>query len=124
MPCRLVWQRIWLCTAGWALCGHETPNLEDVSNGHTSTDNNGTACNSSEARHCCEDNAAVMPSDSSAQQLGQAQSAKESTAHLADDHVSNLARSERMQFGQNCKRLIDFGRQQWMAAQGFQVLHF
>ena len=110
-----------VCTAGWALCGHETPNLEDVSNGH-----NETACNSSEARHCCDDNAAVMPSDI-AQQLGQAQSAKDHekpTAHLADDDVINLARSERMQLGQKCKRLIDFGRQQWMAAQGFQVLHF
>lgn len=64
------------------------------------------------------DPSCTMPSDRSSEaETGVASS----PAALPDDHITNLSRSVRMHLGQKCKRLIDHGRHQYLAAQGFQV---
>ena len=107
---------------GWALCGHETLNVDE---GQRSGEAVETASNSSAAPLQDMNGVATMQSDEQAEQQAQAQLAGDLEAEAArdkDNHVVSLTRSARMQLGQKCKRLIDFGRQQWMSSQGFQVL--
>lgn len=82
--------------AGWALCGHETPNLQEES----------------------------WPESGDGRKQGglDAEQAKVAAYPPADQQVITLSRSERICLGLKCKRLIDYGRKQWMVEQGFQVI--
>ena len=113
----------YVCGIGWALCGHETPNLEELddqmskSAGRQQISNDGAA-------HQHVVSKPTGPPNSCEEAAGQNLSAPDPglpSSIEPDNHVNTLSRSDRMQIGQKCKRLIDFGRQQWMSMQGFQV---
>lgn len=120
--------RVRYCTCpvratGWALCGHETPNVDEGPDPPRAGEAVETASNSSAAPLQDMNGFATTQSDEQAEQQTHAPIAGDLKAEAArDNHVVNLTRSARMQLGQKCKRLIDFGRQQWMSSQGFQVL--
>ena len=109
---------------GWALCGHETPNVAEEPDQQQSCGGDETASNNNAAP--LQDMNGIRPHpDEQVAQQRQAQRAGDLIAEAAtgsDNHVVNLTSSARMQLGQKCKRLIDFGRQQWLSSQGFQVL--
>lgn len=103
---------------GWALCGHETPNVGDAPDQSPEAD--ATASSSSAAAFQHADGFPTLPSAGSAEQQEQTRLADDPGA-WADNHVTALSRSKRMLLGQKCKRLIDFGRHQYLMMQGFQV---
>lgn len=105
------------------MCGHETPNLEESEN---------QVSKFAESKQRCCDKAAHQhvvskptgPTNGCEEAAGQHLSAPDPGTPSSiepDNHVNTLSRSDRVQIGQKCKRLIDFGRQRWMSAQGFQV---
>ena len=104
-----------LRTAGWALCGHETPA------GQAQDD-------PVESLQCAsQEEAAVLPQQlgtgctegSSADARPAATNCKPSGEPCTS--VIQLSRGERVVLGQKCKRLIDAGREDWLLQQGFQA---
>ena len=108
---------------GWALCGHETPNLEESENQVSKSAESAQICNDNTAHQHVVSKPTWPPNscrEAAEQKLSSADPEVPSSIE-PDNHVNTLSRSDRVQIGQKCKRLIDFGRQQWMSAQGFQV---
>ena len=112
-----------LCVVGWALCGHETPDLEESDNQVSKCAGSKHISNDSAAHQHVDGKPTGPPADCE-EAAGQNPSAHDPGVPSSiepDNHVNTLSRSDRVQIGQKCKRLIDFGRQQWMSAQGFKV---
>lgn len=112
-----------MCYIGWALCGHETPNLEESDNQVSKSAGSKQISNDSAAQQHAVTKP-TGPTNSCEEAAGQSLAAPDPgvlSSIAPDNHVNTLSRSDRMQIGQKCKRLIDFGRQQWMSAQGFKV---
>lgn len=126
-----------MCDAGWALCGHETPAGEAdeeagvSSSGASVSSQRQPSAASQDQASCCAAASLADARCSEASSTG-AQAGKHANidaksgdhAHdqcISDAHVIPLSRAERMALGQKCKRLIDAGRVQWLAEQGFQA---
>ena len=126
-----------MCDAGWALCGHETPAGEAdeeaavSSPGASAPSQQQPSAASQDQASCCAAAGLAGAGCSECSSTG-AQAGKRANidatngdhAHdhcISDAHVVPLSRAERMALGQKCKRLIDAGRVQWLAEQGFQA---
>ena len=109
---------------GWALCGHETPTVEDSADQQALTPAESEQMGNNNHAACQQDASEPATHPVSYNAEGQKLSATSPGASAStkpDNHVNTLSRSDRMHMGQKCKRLIDFGRRQWLSAQGFQV---
>lgn len=117
--------------SGWALCGHETPageaEQEGAAQSTPSSVSDGPSVDCASKGHTLQSSdaaAAVAPNFSRHCEHGRTNDAASSDEHMQppqQDPVMFLSRAERMALGQNCKRLIDAGRQEWLAEQGFQA---
>ena len=105
------------------MCGHETPDLEESDSQVSKCAGNKQICSDNTAHHRVVSTPTGPPNscEEAAEQTVPGPVPGVPTIIEPDNHVNTLSRSDRVQIGQKCKRLIDFGRQQWMSAQGFQV---
>ena len=137
--------------AGWALCGHETPageaeqpdgqGIDQPADGQEAdiqgTGSAGQLPHHAQAAATISDSqgvdsteplshnthAAVCTSDNVVVGNGSVCEQDADTAQAQQTVL--LSRPERIALGSNCKKLIDKGRELWLAEQGFQVhLHW
>ena len=108
---------------GWALCGHETP----AGQAQDTDTHSGSAPHDMAAQKGLH-RPALQSSDPATSRSAEHEQDSHSKGHCSAEngvqpfHVFvHLSRSQRIELGQQCKQLIDKGREHWLMQQGFKA---